>query len=110
MQLSIVVPCYNEAENIPLILTRFSDVIVRDDVEVVLVDNGSTDESQQYIRENYPDIIFRQSETNLGFGRAHNIGIEYAIEHGYDYVYLLNQDAWIHNDTIEKLQEELSSI
>ena len=38
MKLSIVVPCYDEAQNIPLILERFSEVITRDDVEVVLVE------------------------------------------------------------------------
>ena len=41
MKLSIVVPCYDEAENIPLILKRFGEVIKRDDIEVILVDNKS---------------------------------------------------------------------
>lgn len=71
--------------------------------DVFVVDNGSSDGSQQYIREKYPDIIFRQSETNLGFGRANNIGLQYAIEKGYDYVYLLNQDAWVMPETLEEL-------
>lgn len=56
MKLSIVVPCYDEAENIPLILKRFSDVITRDDVEVVLVDNGSTDHSPEVLRSCCPGI------------------------------------------------------
>ena len=43
MKLSIVVPCYNEADNIPLILERFDEVIKTDEVEVILVNNGSTD-------------------------------------------------------------------
>ena len=46
MKLSIVVPCYDEAENIPLILKRFGEVIKRDDIEVILVDNGSRDSSE----------------------------------------------------------------
>ena len=57
MKLSIVVPCYNESENIPLILNRFADVIKRDDVEVVLVDNGSTDDSAAIIEKLLPSIL-----------------------------------------------------
>jgi len=71
MQLSIVVPCYNEAENIPLILTRFSDVIVRDDVEVVLVDNGSTDNTPSILNELLKDYSFARTirvDVNQGYG------------------------------------------
>ena len=44
--LSVIIPCYNEAKNIPLILARLREVLEkRDDVEIVLVDNGSQDDS-----------------------------------------------------------------
>jgi GT2 family glycosyltransferase len=39
----------------------------------------------------------------LGFGRANNIGMRYALSKGCNYVFLLNQDTWIENDAIEKL-------
>lgn len=71
MKLSIVVPCYNEAENIPLILDCFSDVITRTDVEVVLVDNGSTDDSAQILKKLLPDYSFARTakvEINQGYG------------------------------------------
>lgn len=71
MKLSIVVPCYDEAENIPLILKRFSEVISRDDIEVVLVDNGSTDNSPQIIKELLPNYLFARTirvEVNQGYG------------------------------------------
>lgn len=73
--------------------------------DVFVVDNGSTDGSQDYIKNNYPEVVFRQSESNLGFGKANNIGLEYALRNNYDYVYLLNQDAWVATDTFEKLIE-----
>ena len=48
MKLSIVVPCYNEAENIPLVLERFRAVLsARPQCELLLVDNGSTDRSAE---------------------------------------------------------------
>lgn len=72
-------------------------------VKVVVVDNASNDGTIDYIRENYPEIHLIESKENLGFGRANNIGMRYALDHGCDYVFLLNQDAWVEPDTFEKL-------
>lgn len=73
--------------------------------DVFVVDNGSTDGTQDYIKKNYPEVKFQQSSENLGFGKANNIGLQYALDNDYDYVYLLNQDAWVMEDTFEKLIE-----
>ena len=43
MNVSVVIPCYNEEKNIPLILDKFRKVIQDEELEVILVDNGSTD-------------------------------------------------------------------
>ena len=71
--------------------------------DVYVIDNGSTDGTQQYIKDNYPEVVFHQSQENLGFGKANNIGLQYAIDKGYEYVYLLNQDAWVGKDTFSSL-------
>ncbi len=71
IKLSIVVPCYNEEKNIPLILQRFAEVIERDDVEVILVDNGSTDNSSAVLAELLPKYAFARTvkvEVNEGYG------------------------------------------
>lgn len=78
-------------------------------VDTFLIDNGSSDGGQYYIQENFPEVIFVQSNTNLGFGKANNVGLRYALDHGYDYVYLLNQDAWVREDTIAQLIEAFKS-
>lgn len=72
-------------------------------LDAFVVDNGSIDGSQDFLKSFYPNIKFFQSDTNLGFGRANNIGLRYALDNGYDYVYLLNQDAWLMPNTIEIL-------
>lgn len=72
-------------------------------VDTIIIDNGSSDGTQDYIQNHFPMFILKQSKTNLGFGGANNIGLKYALSNGYDYVYLLNQDAWIFPDTISKL-------
>lgn len=72
-------------------------------VKCIAVDNGSTDGTQEYIQKNFPEVDFIQSEENLGFGRANNIGIEKAYKAGADFFYLMNQDAWIYPDTVTRL-------
>ena len=71
MMLSIVIPCYNEAENIPLILKRFGEVIGNRDIEVILVNNGSTDNSGEVLDELLPQYPFARSvlvPVNQGYG------------------------------------------
>ena len=48
---SIVVPCFNEAENIPILVKGFNEEIDNDDINIVLVDNGSVDNSSEVIRD-----------------------------------------------------------
>lgn len=71
MKFSIVVPCYNESKNIPLILRRFNEVIKRKDVELILVNNGSTDDSQEVMERLLPEYPFTRVEkvqVNQGYG------------------------------------------
>lgn len=72
-------------------------------VATIVVDNGSTDGTQDYIQKNFPEVEFIQSKENLGFGKANNLGIERAYEKGADFFYLMNQDAWIFEDSFEKM-------
>lgn len=73
--------------------------------DVFVVDNGSTDGTQQYLKEHFPHVILKQSNTNLGFGKANNIGLQYALDNEYDFVYLMNQDAWVMPGTIATMAE-----
>ena len=73
-------------------------------VQTIVVDNASNDGSVEYIKEHYPEIHLIESKENLGFGKGNNLGLRYAYEHGCDYVFLLNQDAWLENaDVLNKL-------
>lgn len=71
-------------------------------LEIIVVDNASTDDTPDIVNK-HPDIIFLPQEKNVGFGQANNIGIHYALDHGADFVFLLNQDAIITCDTIDIL-------
>ena len=77
--------------------------------DVYVVDNGSTDGTREYILENYPHVQLYAAQSNLGFGKANNHGLVHALAHGYEYVYLLNQDAWIFPDTFKVLIEAMEA-
>jgi GT2 family glycosyltransferase len=71
-------------------------------IDIVVVDNCSADNSVELLKQ-FPQIHLIQSKENLGFGKANNIGIDYALKNDADYVFLLNQDTWIFDDTILNL-------
>lgn len=71
----------------------------------VIIDNLSKDETANYIREHYPEAHLIINKKNRGFGQANNQGIEWAYKQGGSHFFLLNQDAWVHPDTIGKLVE-----
>ena len=75
-------------------------------IDIIFVDNASTDQSIALIKE-YKNIQLIQNNTNLGFGKANNIGIDIAIKNGADAIFLLNQDTWIFENTITNLAEKL---
>lgn len=74
-------------------------------VEIVLVDNCSTERNIEQISQKYHGVKFIQSLKNAGFGSGNNYGIKYALAHGADYVYVLNNDTIILEDSISILLE-----
>lgn len=72
-------------------------------IDILVIDNASKDHTTQRIKTDYPQVRLIESSTNLGFGRANNLGMQLAIKENYDAVFLINQDAWINSDTIGTL-------
>ncbi len=71
--------------------------------DVLLIDNGSTDGTLSLVRTDFPGTRILETGENLGFGAANNLGLRIALDEGYAFAYLLNQDAWLEKDTLEKL-------
>ena len=61
-------------------------------VTVIVVDNGSTDDSAARIRAAHPDVVLLESGENLGFAGGNNLGVRHALAHGAEYLWLLNND------------------
>lgn len=72
-------------------------------VDILVIDNCSLDGTDEYVKDRYPEVEFIDNGENLGFGAANNTGLRLALERGYDFVYLMNQDAWVARDGISAL-------
>ena len=71
MRLSLVIPCYNEAANLPLLLERCGRVAATPGVEILMVDNGSTDATPQVLADllpRYPGCRSVRVDKNQGYG------------------------------------------
>ena len=71
MKMSIVIPCYNEKENIPIILDKFDSILTNEDIEIILVNNGSTDNSDEVLKRLLPKYLFARTvlvPINKGYG------------------------------------------
>lgn len=71
--------------------------------KILLVDNGSTDGSQEYLRGRYPEIELVENGENLGFAEGSNVGIGRAMDCQADYVLLLNNDTLTHERFLSEL-------
>jgi GT2 family glycosyltransferase len=71
--------------------------------QVIVVDNGSTDDSAAAIAASYPAVVILESRENLGYTGGNNLGIAHALEHGCDYIWLLNDDVIVARDSLSLL-------
>lgn len=71
MIFSLVIPCYNEASGLPLLLERCAKIVEPGRCEIILVDNGSTDDTPRILKEKLPSYLGCRSvrvEVNRGYG------------------------------------------
>ncbi|MFI5206350.1 MAG: glycosyltransferase family 2 protein, partial [Candidatus Paceibacterales bacterium] len=99
MKLSIVIVNYNVKYFLEQCLISVNRAIRGIDAEVFVVDNASSDNSCQMVRQKFPAVILLQSTTNLGFSKGNNLAIEKATG---EYVLLLNPDTVVAEDTFGK--------
>jgi len=102
---SIVIPNWNGADMISPCLESLEKQTSK--AQVIVVDNGSTDNSVELIEKKYPWVIQHKNKRNLGFAGGVNTGIRLAIKQGYEYVALINNDATASRDWLENLEKFL---
>lgn len=76
-----------------------------EDHRVVVVDNGSTDDSVERLRELFPEVELIEAGRNLGFGGGNNLALRRALDAGAAYAWVLNNDAEPDPDALKELVE-----
>lgn len=66
----------------------------------IVVDNGSTNDSVAILKKQFPTITLIENKTNLGFTGGNNVGMKYALEHGADLLWLLNNDTIVDKNVL----------
>lgn len=75
---------------------------------IIVTDNGSTDNSLAILKQQFPDLIYIDNEHNLGFAEGNNQALLYSIVQGYQYSLLLNTDTLVDEDIVKKLSTHLN--
>jgi len=104
MELSIIIVSYNTRELLRQCLGTVYRTTSGLEFEVIIVDNGSTDESIRMVKENFAEVILIQNNQNVGFAKANNQAI--CISQG-EFLLLLNSDAVLHENTVDILVKHL---
>ena len=104
--LSVVLVCWNNKAYLEPCLKSLYESGMKYPFDVVVVDNGSTDGSQQMLAEKYPDVIIIQNAWNVGLGKASNQGIEATRGR---YVLLLNNDTIVNGQSFDAMIEFLEN-
>ncbi|RKM59483.1 glycosyltransferase family 2 protein [Butyrivibrio sp. XB500-5] len=98
-KVSVVIPCYNSIKFIGACIKSLRKQTFKD-FDVIIVNNGSTDGSADYVRRDFPEVKLIDLPKNTGFSCAVNTGIKASDS---EYVFLLNDDTACDEHAIEAL-------
>lgn len=100
--LSFVLVNYNGGRYLEMCLCSLYDAHLRRSFEVVIVDNASSDGSKEMLRDRFPGVRLIENESNQGFARATNQGVEAAMGR---FVLLLNTDTLVDGHALNAMVE-----
>lgn len=104
-QVAVVVVSYNTRDVLVNCLASVIESTHSRDIEIVVVDNASTDGSLESVHQTYPQVITIANPANVGFGVACNQGIRSTTA---PFILLLNSDALINSQSFQVLHDALS--
>ena len=105
---AVVILNYNTFDDTVACIDSIKKYTISSCYKIFLVDNASPDKSGSLLASKYQTdekVSVIISESNLGFSGGNNLGIQKALEEGFEYVYLLNSDIILQNDAFALMQE-----
>ncbi len=106
VSLSVVIVSWNAKDYLEECLESLGGAAAESPLEIIVVDNASTDGSPQLVEEKFPQVQLIRSGSNLGFAKANNLGIKQC---GGKYVCLINSDVKVLTGCIRTLIEYMES-
>ena len=100
---SVIIPHYNNSKILIECINSLTKSTFKN-IEIIVVDNASSDSSCDEVINNFPDVIIKKSEVNLGYAGGCNVGAQIAKG---KYLLFLNNDTIISEYCIEKLVSKL---
>lgn len=80
-------------------------------VDVIIIDNNSTDGTKEYIADLVgKDVIYKRLKKNLGGAGGFSAGMKYAVKKGYEYIWIMDDDTIVKEDSLEQLMRVAGSI
>lgn len=104
MKVSIIIVNYNTKELLDNCIESIYAQTEEVEFETIVVDNASSDGSEEFIKEKYPFIKWINSGGNVGFGKANNIGAEHAAG---EFLFLLNPDTILKNNVLKLFYQHM---
>ncbi len=102
MQVSIIIVNYNTKDLLKNCIKSIYEQTKDIEYEIIVSDNGSTDNSVEMLKEQFPSVIILENGKNLGFGAANNVGLKHAKG---KYVFYLNSDTVLLNNAVKFFYE-----
>lgn len=101
-----IIPVHNRLNKTIKCLNSLERTDVFEDLNIILVNDGSTDGTEEQIKTNYPKVTILNSDGSLFWGGAINLGIEYALnkKKANDWMLIINNDIELEYNTISKLK------
>ena len=108
-KINIIILNWNGWEDTINCVNSLQETDCSESYKIIVIDNGSTDDSAERIKETFPKIELIQNNSNLGFGGGCNVGLLRSIRDNVEFVWLLNNDTTVNTDTLQELLNIASS-
>ena len=105
-RVSFIIPHWNHRQLLAECIASIGDTAGELSREVIVVDNASSDDSAAYVRENFPEVMWIQNDTNSGYAKAVNQGVERARG---SLLFLLNNDVRLMEHCTQRLMGFLAA-
>jgi len=100
---AVVVNYHRQQDTIECLESLFRSKINNNEFKIVLVENESRESEVKKFKQLFPGLQVIENKKNCGFAKGNNLGIKYSLQHGADYLVLVNNDALVKKDCISTL-------